>query len=672
VERLPIDAIRDAIESTTGRSGRQQGNAWRLYCPAHPDRRQASLSLDENSEHHALLYCHAGCKTDDILAAIGKAHRDLFPLRPDDRRSDPVVAIYQYTDEDGQLLYEVQRTSSKRFLQRRPDPDKPGKWIYNLHDTRRVLYRLPLVLEAIHDNREIYLVEGEKDVHTAEKLGRVATCNPGGAGRGKWLPQYTETLRGAHVVIIADNDVKGQGLAHARRVAQELQEVAASVVVGLPTVGKDLTDLVTAGLGIDDITLVDLAVEPERTGAERGDPADTRTGGSQADDGQGRPVDDPLVEGAGRRIRITPLSAFKIRPVRWVWEGRMPLGELCLIAGREGVGKSTFLAWLAAAVTNGNLPGLYQGEPRGVLYAAAEDAFDYTIAPRMLAAGANLDLVWRIDVEDEGLPTGLSLPRDSRALPEIAREANAAMLMCDPILSLVDGQINPNHSKELRTALEPLKRAAEAANLAIPALVHFNKTRDVDVSSMIAGSRAWTEVARAMLAIARDEREETTEYTCIVSQVKNNLGRLDLPNLSYTIRDAVLETDEGDAHIGRLVMLGETTTTAQDILQHRGNNGNSGTGGSAVVGQILSHLEAAGRGQSPKQIADATGIKPATVRGTLRRMVDERLIHNPTSGVYVLGVPAQVKPNAMCSVCGDALLDVEGTGRHPSCEPDHR
>jgi hypothetical protein len=303
-----------------------------------------------------------------------------------------------------------------------------------------------------------------------------------------------------------------------------------------------------------------------------------------------------------------------------------------------------------------------------VLYAASEDAFDYTIAPRMAAAGANLELVYRIDVEEEGLPGGLSLPRDSRALPEVARQYNAAVLMCDPILSLVDATINPNHGKELRTALEPLKRAAEAAGLAIPALVHFNKTRDVDVLSMLAGSRAWAEVARAVIAVARDEREETNEYTCIVSQVKNNLGRLDLPNLTYTIRDATIETDEGEAHIGRLVMLGETSMTAEDILQRRSGSGSN----SEAARQILAHLEQAGRGQSPKQIADATGIKPATVRGTLRRMVDERLIHAPMTGVYVLGVPAQIRPNAVCAVCGDALFDVEGTGRHPSCDEDHR
>ena len=58
-----------------------------------------------------------------------------------------------------------------------------------------------------------------------------------------------------------------------------------------------------------------------------------------------------------RRIRLTPASAFKIKRVQWLWDGRVPLGEITLVAGREGSGKSTFLAWLARAITRGELEG---------------------------------------------------------------------------------------------------------------------------------------------------------------------------------------------------------------------------------------------------------------------------------------------------------------------------
>lgn len=633
VEQTPLASVVEAIERTTG-LGQIRGRQHELKCPAHPDHKP-SLGVTENADGHVLMYCQAGCATVDILTAVGLGLRDLYPLKASDRRTDPVIATYRYVDETGTLLFEVLRTVNKRFLQRRPDPTQPGKWVYNLDGVRRVLYRLPAVLQAISEGQTIWLVEGEKDVHTVELDGQVATCNPGGAG--KWRSEYTEALRDAHIIVVADIDPSGVGLRHARNLVHQLTPVAASITLVQPAAGKDTTDHRTAGLELDTMTIVgpEIPVGPSAPGVGPTEPVDDTLENIPTSPAE-PPVDDRRA-----RIRLTPASAFKIKPVRWVWQDRIPLGELCLIAGREGVGKSTFLAWLAAAVTNGNLPGIYHGEPRAILYSAAEDAWSYTIAPRMQAAGANLDLIYRIDVmEDEG-PTGLILPRDSRYLPEIAEETKAAMLMCDPILSLVDDRINPNHGKELRRALEPLKRAAEAAGLAVPALVHFNKTRDVDVLSMFAGSRAWAEVARAALAIARDHNAE--DYTCVVSQVKNNLGRLDQPNLTYTIDDTILETEDGpNAHIGRIRWTGESDTDAGEILARKPTHPNQPGEVGDSTAQVLDWIDDQGHGVSTKEIMDhfAGRIKQSNIYAILSRSVQRGHLQRPTSGLYVTSSPS--------------------------------
>src|SRR5262245_21161134 len=75
---------------------------------------------------------------------------------------------------------------------------------------------------------------GREGRGTLIERGLVATTNPGGAG--KWRYEYSETLRGARVVILPDNDDPGRQ--HAQSVAQHLQGVAAEVRVpewrGLP------------------------------------------------------------------------------------------------------------------------------------------------------------------------------------------------------------------------------------------------------------------------------------------------------------------------------------------------------------------------------------------------------------------------------------------------------
>jgi hypothetical protein len=628
VERTPLQVVLDAITTRTG-TGQLQNNQWRLHCPAHPDRK-SSLGITETPAGHVLIFCQAGCRTEDVLAAVDLQMRDLYPVQAGDRRDDPIVATYPYVDETGQLLFQVLRTANKRFMQRRPDPDHPGKWVYKLDDVRRVLYRLPAVLQAIREGQTIHLVEGEKDVHTVENDGGVGTCNPGGAG--KWRPEYTEQLRGAHLVIVADIDPTGVGMRHARTLHQQLQPVAASLLLCQPAAGKDTTDHRLAGLALDELTIVDPNPPTPTSQAVPLPP--------EAIDGPAEPISPAAIDNWRTRIRITPASAFKIRAARWLWEERMPLGEICLIAGREGVGKSTFLAWLASAITNGNLPGEYHGQPRAVLYSASEDAWSYTIAPRMLAAGANLDLVYRIDtLDDDGTPGKLILPRDSRYLPEIAEEYKAAALMCDPILSLVDGRINPNQAQELRSALEPLKHAAETAGLAIPALVHFNKTRDVDVLSMIAGSRAWGEVARAALAIAQDRDAE--EYTCIVSQAKNNLGETtNLPNLLYTIDRVLLEAEEEDgrpAKVGRLRWTGETELEAEEVLQRKPT---TAAAREQITNQtqaaILAWLDDQGRACSPREVADGLPdiLSYENAKKTLARLASRGVIQRVGTGLY--------------------------------------
>jgi hypothetical protein len=46
-------------------------------CPAHEDR-TPSLSITEGADGRILLHCWAGCKTADVLAALGLGWSDLF------------------------------------------------------------------------------------------------------------------------------------------------------------------------------------------------------------------------------------------------------------------------------------------------------------------------------------------------------------------------------------------------------------------------------------------------------------------------------------------------------------------------------------------------------------------------------------------------------------------
>jgi hypothetical protein len=220
-------------------------NHWEGCCPAHDDQK-ASLCISEGNDGNILIKCQAGCPTEYVVSKLGLKLSDLFSKTQKQQTPSPqkrLIKTYDYVDNDGNLLYQQCRFQPKGFAQRRPDPNKPKEWLWNIDGVERVLYCLPEVISAIKDDVPIFICEGEKAVDSAKTLGFTATCSPGGAG--KWKDSYTQSLKGAICFIIPDNDEPGRE--HAGAVEKSLRGVAASVRIvelpGLPRKG-DIFDFV--------------------------------------------------------------------------------------------------------------------------------------------------------------------------------------------------------------------------------------------------------------------------------------------------------------------------------------------------------------------------------------------------------------------------------------------
>ena len=161
---------------------RRSGSSWKALCPVHPDR---TPSLDIKLGHNGkpVIKCFAGCPTELVLAARGLRFvgADICRVQTErpkvgSLRPDP-IAIYLYVDENGVLLYEVLRYPDKIFKQRRPDGN--GGYVWNLDGVRRVPFHLPQLVAAPKDKRR-HILDGEKDVLTAEGKGLCAKCCSGG------------------------------------------------------------------------------------------------------------------------------------------------------------------------------------------------------------------------------------------------------------------------------------------------------------------------------------------------------------------------------------------------------------------------------------------------------------------------------------------------------------
>lgn len=233
-----------------------QEGYYEARCPVHDDKK-ASLIIGPG-DTGVRIKCLANCPTEDVLAAVGLTMRNLFydeKERPDHTAvlkqkkalaPKPAVAkpaeklepeapktprriecVYPYTDEKGTVLFEVVRYIPKDFRQRVPDPTAKGGYRWTIKGVRPVIYKLPLVLDAIKKGRPIFVVEGEKDAESLAQIGAVGTTSAMGAG--KWHAEHSAFLAGADVYILPDNDEPGRK--HAEQVSAFLVHKARTVYI---------------------------------------------------------------------------------------------------------------------------------------------------------------------------------------------------------------------------------------------------------------------------------------------------------------------------------------------------------------------------------------------------------------------------------------------------------
>lgn len=222
-----VDKLVDALRAN-GRNVTVNDDRVQAQCPAHDDT-SPSLSITR-IDGSALVHCHAGCQTADVLAAVGLTMADLY----DDRRG----ATYRYPD--GRTVH---RSPTKQFRQ---SGNTKGKALFHA--------------DRIDGAPLVYVCEGEKDVLAVESAGGAAVCPAMGAGKAHlfdWSP-----LRGVDVAVVADRDEPGGK--HAEQVAALLAGVASSVRVTVPAVGKDAADHVAAGCGLHELVTVQAEDTSER------------------------------------------------------------------------------------------------------------------------------------------------------------------------------------------------------------------------------------------------------------------------------------------------------------------------------------------------------------------------------------------------------------------------
>jgi hypothetical protein len=232
-----------------------------------------------------------------------------------------------------------------------------------------------------------------------------------------------------------------------------------------------------------------------------------------------------------------------------------------------GLGKSILACDRAARLSRGQLDGDCRGDPVSVIYVTAEDSWESTLVPRLMAAGADLDRI--VDVElltADGNEESLSLPEDLDELRDAIEQTGAKLVVIDPLVAFLSENIDSHNDKSVRRALAPLKRLAEETGAAIVCIVHLNKRDSRLAANRVIGSVGFYNAVRSVLLFTADHDEE---HHRILSHAKANLGPQSV-SLRFGVegRTVTVESVGEIATVG-LSFLGEAPDiTADNALDH--------------------------------------------------------------------------------------------------------
>lgn len=229
-------------------------------------------------------------------------------------------------------------------------------------------------------------------------------------------------------------------------------------------------------------------------------------------------------------LRIAALTEFESEPIQWLWPAWLARGVVTVFDGNPGVSKSTLLADLVARITTGReWPDGTPGGPVGrVLWITTEDDPGRVLRPRIEVAGGRPDLALFAKSEivfPEVAEAFLALVVELAAQPE-----GLELVILDPLFSHIDAKVRSIADADMRRhVMNPLQRSAEAADVGIVVVRHFNKDTSASTLNRGAGSLGGIVGAARAVWTATIDKEDDTGETKVVGVTKLNYARAPLP-----------------------------------------------------------------------------------------------------------------------------------------------
>jgi energy-coupling factor transporter ATP-binding protein EcfA2 len=304
--------------------------------------------------------------------------------------------------------------------------------------------------------------------------------------------------------------------------------------------------------------------KPQRTARPKGRAAPAKSAANgQPDNGQ---PDNGQQTRRANYARATILAASDLPTTEqlWLWDRRILLGAVTLLAGDQGAGKSTLATCLAAAVSRGReLPGEERIllAARGVLWLGREEDAASAVRPRLAAHCADLTRVYFPEHCAEGRRRRLTLPLHAGELIKHAKDTDALLIVLDPITGYVAEDALADSGQTARAVLQSLTDVCAEVGCAAVAIKHPRKGMNGSLIERISGSREWVHVPRTVLYLGSAGKDASLRYLLTLKPGPPQRP----PALSLSLasfNDTVRVVWGGEVTVGPDEITGDTGTAA--------------------------------------------------------------------------------------------------------------
>ena len=229
------------------------------------------------------------------------------------------------------------------------------------------------------------------------------------------------------------------------------------------------------------------------------------------------------------KVILKSYSEVKAKKIEWIWKPYIASGKITILQGDPGDGKSTLALKLCSVLTSTDSKDIIDGiikEPINVIYQSAEDSPEDTIKPKLNKLKSNSDRLMYV-VNDE------IIDLSSNALKRIIDEANAKLVVLDPLQSFFKKGENMLVATDVRKMMKNLTKIAYETDCAILLIGHLNKSEGKKDLYRGLGSIDLTAVARSVLYLKRSDLDSKVR---IMYQIKNSLAAEGNP-IAYRLDD---------------------------------------------------------------------------------------------------------------------------------------